>query len=66
MKPHLKSVNGQLIVAERQPGRESAIDAARRRFGTKFAHEPGSTWKPRSTRLLTEWLAKRVTGDNTD
>lgn len=62
MKPHLKSVNGQLVIAERQPQRESAIDAARRRFGQQFAHEPHSSWKPRSTPLLTAWLQTRGRG----
>lgn len=60
-KPHLRSINGQLVEAPRA-GRETPIEAARRRFGRAFAHEKGSSWEPKSTRLLTEWLAKRVTG----
>lgn len=61
MKPHLKSVNGQLVVAERQP-RESVIDAARRRFGQQFAHESGSKWQPKAVPVLTAWLQQRGRG----
>lgn len=39
--------------------REARIDQARERFGQRFAHEPGATWKPRQTPVLTEWLQKR-------
>lgn len=59
-KPHLKLVGGQLIEVERDL--TPAMQEARRKFGKPFAIEPGSTWKPRSTRLLTEWLSKRVNG----
>lgn len=56
-KPHLRIVEGKTVRSER---RESAVEAARRRHGKPFAHEAGSTFKPRSTRLLTEWMASRV------
>lgn len=56
-KPHLRIVEGKAIKVE---ARESAVDAARRRHGKPFAHETGTTFKPRSTRLLTEWMATRV------
>lgn len=55
-KPHLRIIAGRPVTVDR---RESAIEAARRRFGRPFAHEPGSDWKPRQQPLLIEWLASR-------
>lgn len=54
MKPHFKIIAGR-------PVSESKIDAARRKFGQPFAHEPNATWKPRSTFYLSEWLANHLT-----
>lgn len=39
--------------------RSAAVSRARERFGQPFVHEAGSTWHPRATPLLTEWLSKR-------
>ena len=52
-KPHLKFVDGRPVEAAK---RETPVEAARRRFKQPFAHEPGATWKPRTTPLLIEWL----------
>ena len=54
-KPHIR-----LLPKSEAPSRESAVDAERRRFGQKFAHEKGNTFQPRQTPLLTAWLASRV------
>ena len=35
------------------------VERARQRFGKKFCFEPGSTFKPRSTPLLTEWMQSK-------
>ena len=35
------------------------VSIARQRHGKPFAYESGSTWKPRSVPLLTEWLQGR-------
>lgn len=55
-KPRFRIVDGKPHPVE---GRETGIEAARRRFGQPFAHEPGARWKPRSTPLLTEWMQKK-------
>lgn len=56
MKPHLRVVGDQLVEASRT---DSKLEAARRRHGKPFAHDPKSTWKPRSQPVLIEWLASR-------
>ena len=56
-KPHIRLLP---TVKPETTARESAVDAARRRFGKPFATEAGNTHKPRQTPLLTEWLASRV------
>jgi len=35
------------------------VDQAREIFGRPFAFEQGTTWKPRSVPLLTEWMQTR-------
>jgi hypothetical protein len=71
MKPRLRIVDGLAVPVGQVPPkapppdpsidrRKAALDVARERFGKPFAHEYGSTWKPRATRLLTEWLARRT------
>ena len=42
------------------PADESPVDRARRRFGQKFAHEPGSKWRPHSEFYLTRWLKGEI------
>ena len=37
----------------------SKLDRARQRFGKAFSHEPGSTWRPSETPILTKWLQTR-------
>lgn len=61
MKPHFKVIANRAVqIEKREPmARESPVEAARRRFGQRFAHEQGATWKPRTTPLLIEWLQKR-------
>lgn len=54
-KPRFRIIAGRPVSVDPQP-----IDTARRRFGKKFAHEPGSTWRPRETPLLAEWMAGRI------
>lgn len=39
------------------------VEEARRRHGKPFAHEEGSNWRPRETPLLTEWMGRRVNGN---
>ncbi len=55
-KPHIRLIAGRPVSGDK---RESPVEAARRRFGKAFAHEQGSTWAPRSTPLLIEWLQKK-------
>lgn len=59
-KPHLKTVDGQVVQVD-QRTRESPIEAARRRYGKPFAFERGVpfTWKSGPT-VLTNWLAKKI------
>lgn len=38
---------------------QDRIAKARARFAKSFAHEPGSTWKPKETPVLTTWLSNR-------
>lgn len=60
-KPHFKlTVIGNRPVTIAIPERETAVDAARRRFGKPFCYERGTTFKPRETPLLSEWLATRI------
>ena len=72
MKPHLRIIGGRPVAVETpvrraapQPDehpavkRERAVQIARQRFGQPFCHEHGATWKPRSTKLLEEWIARR-------
>lgn len=59
-KPHIRLASVSQPAA---PERESAVDAARRRFGKPFCTEAGNTHQPRQTPLLTEWLSKRVKGE---
>lgn len=54
MKPHYVVIAGRPV--EINPKR---VQEARQRFGRPFCHEPGSTWTPRQTPLLLEWLAGR-------
>jgi hypothetical protein len=56
-KPHIRLLP---VAKTEAPGRESPVDAARRRHGKPFATEAGNTHKPRETPLLTAWLANRV------
>lgn len=62
MKPHLKLavIGNRPVTIEVPRANESRIEAARRKFGGKFCHEPGSTWRPRTVSVLNEWLAKRT------
>lgn len=55
-KPRFKIVAGRPVSDN---GRETPVQAARRRFGQKFAHEPGATWRPRGVPVLLEWLQRR-------
>lgn len=55
-KPRFRIVDGKPHPVD---GRESPVEAARRRFGQPFAHEPNARWKPRSTPLLIEWLQRK-------
>jgi len=76
VKPHLRIIDGQPVPVEPpvrrapQPDehpavkRERAVQIARQRFGQPFCHEHGATWKPRSTRVLEEWLARRIAKGN--
>ena len=50
----LKTVDGKAVPVNVDP-----VARARERFGAPFAHEPGATWKPRSTPFLTEWMQSR-------
>ena len=36
-----------------------AVLKARERHGKPFSYEPGSTWKPHATRVLTQWLQSK-------
>jgi hypothetical protein len=56
-KPHFIVIAGRPVSV---PKATTPVDAARKRFGKPFAHEEGSTWKPRETPLLAEWLASRI------
>jgi hypothetical protein len=56
VKPALTVVSGSPAPVSRT----EAVQAARKRFGKPFAHEPGSNYEPRATRVLTEWMAKRL------
>lgn len=58
MKPHLKLVGDSAVPAARP--QSLAVIEARRKHGKPFAHEAGSTFKPRETPLLTEWLSMRT------
>lgn len=49
-------VDGQIVSVR---VKETPIEAARRRFGQPFAHQTGSTWKPRAVPLLVEWMQSR-------
>ena len=40
-----------------------AVIKARERHGKPFSYEPGSTWKPHATRVLTQWLQSRGKGE---
>lgn len=68
MKPRLRIIDGQPVAVEPLPPtdaagkRQRALEIARKRFGRPFAHQPGTDWQPRPTRLLSEWLARRTTG----
>lgn len=55
-KPRLRMVDGQIVSVR---VKETPIEAARRRFGQPFAHQTGSTWKPRAVPLLVEWMQSR-------
>ena len=55
-KPRFTIIAGRPVEI---PRRESPVEAARRRFGRRFAHEPGSDWKPQPELYLTRWLALR-------
>lgn len=37
-----------------------AVLKARERHGKPFSYEPGSTWKPHATRVLTQWLQSKA------
>lgn len=58
-KPRFKLVEGNLTPLD-MPTTPSKVDLARKKFGKPFAHEEGSPWVPRTTRLLTDWLSKRT------
>lgn len=58
MKPHFKVVANRPVQVER-PQSSPAVQAAREKFGQPFAHQKGSTWKPRETPFLLEWLTKK-------
>lgn len=53
MKPAIRQIK------PRQPP-ETKLERARRRHGKPFAFESGTTWTPRETPLLTEWMATRT------
>ena len=53
-KPRLVIRDGRPVPVSVDP-----VARARERFGQAFAHQPGSTWRPRSTPLLNDWLATR-------
>lgn len=55
-KPRLRIVDGIPVEVKLE---SPALTEARIRFGRKFACEPGSNWKPRSTPFLLEWLSRR-------
>ena len=40
-----------------------AVLKARERHGKPFSYEPGSTWKPHATRVLTQWLQSKGKGE---
>lgn len=48
---------GNLTLVHRQK-----LEAARKRFGRPFAHQPGTDWKPRTTPVLLDWLANHDAG----
>ena len=48
---HLKEVQSQRA--------QTPIERARQRHGKPFAHEPGSTWTPKETPVLTAWMQTR-------
>ena len=63
-KPHFKlTVIANRPVSVPIARRETPVEAARRRFGRLFAHEPGSTWRPQPELFLTKWLASRPKKD---
>ena len=62
MKPHLKLVGDGAVQVARPVS--AAVAKARQRHGKPFAHESGSTFKPRETPLLTEWMATRTREGN--
>lgn len=49
----------ELMQNQIDSGYKSKVDIARERFGQRFAHEPGATWKPRTVPVLTEWMQSR-------
>lgn len=53
MKPHFRVIDGQHIPVR---GNESPLERARRRFGRKFAHEPGTDYERKAEPVLTRWL----------
>ena len=57
-KPHLKIVGNEVVPAARPL--TAAVAEARKKHGKPFAHEKGSTFRPRETPLLTEWLSTRT------
>lgn len=59
-KPRLRltSIGDQMVPVEVAPA-ETPLEAAKRRFGQPFAHEPDTKWQPRAVPFLTEWLQKR-------
>ena len=56
-KPRFRIIAGRPISVDPV---NAKVAAARRRFGKPFAHEHGSTWQPRETPLLAEWMARRI------
>ena len=55
-KPHFRVVAGRPVEVSSP---ESRIDAARKRFGGPFSHEPGTRWKPHEVPVLTAWMQSR-------
>ena len=45
---------------EQDQQRRDQVARARERFGRPFAYEPGTDWRPHTERVLSQWLAQRL------